>query len=412
MQIGTARFIPSSAPAPNRARRRLDVQGQGPVAVARPHGNQRQVHAQTRRCCAWTRRCNTTISGSANIKSASTTIFRRRNSNPPVIFTIFTISRWWPVTADFIACRSAFDQGLREDYDKLPVNFGYDEVTHKFNLPPATGKSRLDFLRLALHVRHAGAAMARCTTIFTNTLANISSQFAQRTLTDNNNVGTKLTVPLREFLGVNSSLLLGVDYKSYQAQTYSTNLTYFNLYALDHIRQPRSGDEPNHPAAANNSAELAYLSAAFVGWVAARPDKWGSFQFQLQCRTYFSRALAVGADGFSSRCRFAHMPAAITPRSTPVWCASKICRATGRRCSMPTASGPARRSSATNNSALGGTSGVRGYQEGRDLRRHRLARAVRSARAADQRRLFPDARRRRAGLFALLVVHGLRPDVF
>ena len=34
-----------------------------------------------------------------------------------------------------------FGQGLRENYEQLPVTFGYDEVSHRFNLPPPTGQS-------------------------------------------------------------------------------------------------------------------------------------------------------------------------------------------------------------------------------------------------------------------------------
>jgi hemolysin activation/secretion protein len=31
------------------------------------------------------------------------------------------------------------DPGLREEYERMPVDFGYDQITHRFNLPPASG---------------------------------------------------------------------------------------------------------------------------------------------------------------------------------------------------------------------------------------------------------------------------------
>jgi hemolysin activation/secretion protein len=254
----------------------------------------------------------------------------------------------------------AFDQGLREDYDNLPVNFGYDEVTHKFNLPPATGNPDV-VIYASRSTSDTPVNSGPLTTIFTNTLANISSQSQQRTVTANNNLGTKLTIPLREFLGVKSSLLLGIDYKSYQAQTYSTNLTYFDLYALDSFGNPVLVTNETIRLPANNSQSLYYLPLS-AGWAAVRPDKWGAFSFNYN-QSVFLSSLSSARSGFQS---VAGSPSAGGNYTTIIaglvrqenlpgdW--SAVLNANGQWASEPLIS--------NEQMALGGTGGVRGYQEG------------------------------------------------
>src|SRR6202012_4569779 len=104
--------------------------------------------------------------------------------------------------------------------------------SHRFNLPPPTGHPDLTFYA-SRSASDSFLQSGQRTVIFTNTLADISSQTQQHTPTINNNLGLKLTLPLDQFLGVQSSLLFGVDFKTYAANTDSTNLTYFDLYALD-----------------------------------------------------------------------------------------------------------------------------------------------------------------------------------
>jgi hemolysin activation/secretion protein len=66
-------------------------------------------------------------------------------------------------------------QNLRETYDQMPVDFGYDQVTHRFNLPPPTGNPEL----IVYASRSSSEMPTRLgpVTLITNTaLADISSQ--------------------------------------------------------------------------------------------------------------------------------------------------------------------------------------------------------------------------------------------
>jgi hypothetical protein len=149
-------------------------------------------------------------------------------------------------------------KGYREQLDQQPVTFGYDEINHRFNLPPPSGHPDLTFYA-SRSTSDAPLQRGAVTTIFTNTLADIKSQFVQHTFTENNNAGTKLTLPLPDKLGVKSSLLLGVDFKTFNSRTYSTNMTFFDLYALDQYGNPVLVTNETLHLKANSSQSLYYL---------------------------------------------------------------------------------------------------------------------------------------------------------
>lgn len=250
--------------------------------------------------------------------------------------------------------------GLRDEFDQKPVTFGYDEVSHKFNLPPLTGRPEL-----IVYGSHSSTdtrlQYGPRKTIFTNTLADISSQFTQHTPTVNDNVGTKLTIPLKEFASVKSSLILGFDFKSYSARTYSTNLTYFDLYALDPFGNRVLVTNQTIRLPANRSQSLEYFPLS-LGWAAARPDKYGSFQFTLN-ESFFLAKLASDRENFQQVAGNSHAGGNYTTVNAGFirqqnlpggW--SVVVNANGQWASNPLIG--------NEQFSMGGTSGVRGYRDG------------------------------------------------
>jgi len=248
----------------------------------------------------------------------------------------------------------------REDLDRQPATFGFDEVNHKFNLPPPTARPDITFFAS----RSASATPVRygpLSVIFTNTLANISSQFGQQSFTFNDDLGAKLTIPLREFAGVRSVFSLGADFKSYDAPTFSTNLTYFSLYALDTFGRPVLVTNETISLPSNSRADLSYIPLS-VGWSAARPDRWGGFAFSYS-QSIFLGALAsartnfqvvAGAPGAGGNYTALNAGLAREQKLIGGW--SSLLNVNGQWSSAPL----------INNEqfALGGTGGVRGYQQG------------------------------------------------
>ncbi len=250
--------------------------------------------------------------------------------------------------------------GRREEYDQKPATFGYDEVSHKFNLPPPTGHPDL-----IIYGSHSSSdtrlQYGPLKTIFTNALADISSQNVTHSPTVNDNIGTKLTLPLEEFAEIKSALTLGVDWKSYSANTYTTNLTYFDLYALDPYGNRVLVTNQTIHLANNSSQSLNYAPLSF-GWAAVRPDKFGSFQFTFNQAVFLS-ALASARTNFQQVAGNLHAggnfstinAGLIRQQLLPAgW--SIVANANGQWASQPLIS--------NEQFGLGGTAGVRGYREG------------------------------------------------
>jgi hemolysin activation/secretion protein len=249
----------------------------------------------------------------------------------------------------------------REGLENLPVDFGYDEVNHRFNLPAPTGRPDLIFYgSRAVSDTPVQPSSAR-TTITNTVLADISQQTVAHTLTIDNNLGTKLTLPLQDFLGIKSSFLLGFDYKSYQAKTFSTNLVYFDLYSIDTFGNRVLEKEDILPLPANNNQSIYYLPLS-IGWVAARPDNWGGFAFNYNQNIFLSplessrREFQEVAQSTDAGGNFTSLTAGLTREQNLPYNWSANLNANGQWASEPL----------VNNEqfGIGGTSGVRGYKEG------------------------------------------------
>jgi hemolysin activation/secretion protein len=254
----------------------------------------------------------------------------------------------------------SFGGSLREDLDSEPATFGFNEVTHKFDLPPETGNPDLTLYAS----RSASATPVRfgpLSIIFTTNLLTVSSQQSQQSFTFDNNLGAKLTVPLRRFDGISSSFFLGADFKTYSAPTLGTNLTYASLYALNTFGNPVLVTNETISLPANSHANLQYIPLSF-GWSAIRPDLWGGFAFNYSqsiflsslasARTNFQAvAAAPGAGG-----DYTTINAGLAREQNLPGGWSVLLNLNGQWASAPL----------INNEqfALGGTAGVRGYQEG------------------------------------------------
>lgn len=254
----------------------------------------------------------------------------------------------------------AFWESLRETYQDAPVDFGYDQVSHRFVLPPPSGNPEL----IAYASRSTTETPVRLgpLTVITNTvLEDLSSQFAERDLTTTENLGARLTVPFDEFAGIRSAFSLAADYKWYQAQSYTTNLTFASLYALDQFGNRVLVTNQTLRLAANSSRPVYYLPLS-AGWSASRADPWGNTTLS------FNPSLTL-ASLSSSRMNFEILAGSrraggnywevtsgmVREQRLPKdW--SLLVRANGQFSSAPLIS--------NEQFALGGTAGVRGYQEG------------------------------------------------
>jgi hemolysin activation/secretion protein/AraC-like DNA-binding protein len=111
---------------------------------------------------------------------------------------------------------------VEQQVESSPSSFGYNEVTHKFNLPPATGQPELNFFA-SRSTSDTGAKFGPKMLVTNTPLITIQSQDSGENLTLNSDVGGRLSVPLREFAGISSTLSVGLDFKNFEMVGYNTN---------------------------------------------------------------------------------------------------------------------------------------------------------------------------------------------
>jgi hemolysin activation/secretion protein len=287
------------------------------------------------------------------------------NFSPQAFKPAGTVNAFYdtPLLASYSAYyRIPFGLGssLRDNLDRQPVTFGFDEVTHKFDLPASSGNPDLTFYASrsasGTPVRYGPLAVD-----FVNPLAEVDSQSAEQSFTFDNNLGMKLTLPLREFDDVHSSFFMGADFKTYAAPTFGTNLTYFSLYSTNGAGESVLITNETVRLPSNSRASLQYIPLSF-GWTATRPDSSGVFAFSY-LQSIFLGSLASSREDFQDVAgapgaggNYTTINAGLIREQNLFDGWSALVNLNGQWASAPL----------INNEqfALGGTAGVRGYQEG------------------------------------------------
>ena len=243
---------------------------------------------------------------------------------------------------------------LRETYEHMPVNFGYDEATHRFNLPPLTGSPEF-ILYASRSTTDTGVRYGPVNTITDTSTVITTSQDAERDPTATANIGARVILPLQEWQGFQSSFSAGFDFKSYQLQTLLTHSTTVSF--LSNI--PPTNITVSIPTYAANWAVYAPLTA---GWSGSRVDALGSSSFGLNGSLYLAmlsssdariQALAGSTEAGGN---YATLNFNLGREQKLPWNWTLLARADGQWSSKPLIS--------NEQFALGGVSSVRGYYEG------------------------------------------------
>jgi hypothetical protein len=251
-------------------------------------------------------------------------------------------------------------ENLRDRSEQMPVDFGYDQVTHQFHMPPPMGEPEL-VLYASRSASEIPLHIGPLSVVDSTPLSDLTQQTGERDVTDNEDLGLKLTVPLKEFAGIHSSFAFGVDFKTYTSSSYQTNYTYVAQYGLDAFGNRVLTTNYTIALGAARHQWLDYLPLS-VGWSAARPDPHGTTSFNINesvflsplesARTNFQSVAGTSKAGGN----YGITTAGLT-REEPLggdW--SILLHADGQWSSE----------AIINNEqyALGGTAGVRGYEEG------------------------------------------------
>ena len=242
--------------------------------------------------------------------------------------------------------------------DANPDRFGYNEVTRKFNLPPATGRPELNFYA-SRSTTDTGVQQAGQKQISPPPIA-LYSQDSGQDLSTTENLGFRLTQPLPQFKGVSSTLSLGLDYKRFRSVSFNTN----NFREDFTFTDPNSG-QPVHrqiPFASpqpTRQAGVDYVPLA-ARWDASRGDQTGTTSFGAGAN------VNIAGGPFSDEKEFHKLTAGDGNYVTAQFSASRDQRLYEDWSVLVKADGQWANQALISNEqfGLGGTAGVRGYQEG------------------------------------------------
>ncbi len=104
-----------------------------------------------------------------------------------------------------------------------PGSFGYNEATRKFDLPPPSGQPEINFYASRSTIDGGLTTLSSEVLIATNDYS-LSRNVVQQDLTENNDLGFRLSVPLPASPDFHSGLSGGLDFKTYQLTSYKTNV--------------------------------------------------------------------------------------------------------------------------------------------------------------------------------------------
>ena len=251
--------------------------------------------------------------------------------------------------------------GLRQKYGSQPVDFGYNEVSHQFSLPPPAGRPEL-IVYASRSTTDTGTTFGPIKTIADTATLDIVNQNTDHDPSTTWNVGEKLIYPLPQLAGIQSSVSAGFDVKSYQMWTYHTNYTTVQQFDdSDTNSPPVLTYSDTVPLPQNGLNTVTYVPLSF-GWSGSRQDSQGSFSFNYNQSVFLSSFA-------SAQKNFQEIAGSTQAGGNYTTINAGLVRQQKLPCdwsALLNLNGQWASEALINNEqfGLGGTSGVRGYQEG------------------------------------------------
>jgi len=136
---------------------------------------------------------------------------------------------WWPLDLPVIANYSLYYrlplgpvQDVQQQIEGSGGHFGYNEVTHQFQMPPPSGRPDLT-LYASRSVSDTGVVFNNETNLLKTPLLSISSFDSGQNITLNENIGAKFSLPLPQWGNLASTFAMGIDMKHYSQLSFNSN---------------------------------------------------------------------------------------------------------------------------------------------------------------------------------------------
>ena len=121
-----------------------------------------------------------------------------------------------------------------------PGNFGYDEATRQFRLPPPSGATELNVFASRSTI-DTGVMTLFSGNLYNTNGNSLDRQDLQQDLTVNNSLGSRLGFPVKNTGNFQSGLSSGLDFKAYELTSAKTNVFTLSSVTVDY------GNDPSHP---------------------------------------------------------------------------------------------------------------------------------------------------------------------
>jgi hemolysin activation/secretion protein len=192
-----------------------------------------------------------------------------------------------PFDSPLIANYSAFyrlplgrARSVQQQIDESNGHFGYNEITHQFQMPPPSGRPELT-LYASRSTSDTGVKISGFTNVVSTPLLSIDSEQAGQNVTLNEAIGLKLSWPLPQLGRLASTFSLGADFKHFQSASYNSN----NFIATSYITNSDGSVSPISSTISSPQPTLrteVYYVPLNIGFNGSVPDSWGSTAFNVQ----------------------------------------------------------------------------------------------------------------------------------
>lgn len=259
---------------------------------------------------------------------------------------------------------------IQEKIDQSDGRFGYNEVTHQFELPPSSSRPELS-VYASRALSDTGIQVTGQTNVLSTPLLTVDKYQPGQNFTLNENVGARVSWPLPQAGNVASTLTMGVDLKFYAQASYNTN-SYLattlitNNGTVTPITAPIStGQNPVY-------SRIFYVPLN-IGLNGSMPDPLGTTYFNAQANfnltTFAGRSASQGTNTVISRGGLSEVSNGRVVRDQYITAqlgADRVQRVYKDWTVKLHADGQWANGALFSNEqlAMGGAAGVRGYQDG------------------------------------------------
>ena len=181
--------------------------------------------------------------------------------------------------------------------NSAPGNFGFDEATRRFNLPPPSGRFELNIFASRSTIDTGVTTLSDKTILDVPGVISIEEKDNQQDVTVNEDVGMRLSIPRSTESDFQSTLSGGVDYKLYELTSHKTNNFLFSIITRDpqgNLNPPITStvSSPNPPPHGVTVKHLEYLPLS-LRYDSNWRNPWGTtiFGFGASGNAWYSGSL-------------------------------------------------------------------------------------------------------------------------